>query len=112
MSSRILYQDRAAALSDEALVLRGFTKILGRPRRVELSRIVSFRLRAANEFPNEQLPTWGLDDRGVWFTRDPRRWRRTTAIEVTFDNGEAVGFSPAHASRFRDLLLELGVNEA
>ncbi len=112
MSSRILYQDRAAALSDEALVLRGFTKIIGRPRRVELPRIRSFRVRAANEFPSEHLPSWGLDDRGVWYTRDPRRWRRQIAIEVTLTNGETVGFTPAHASRFRDLLLELGVKES
>ena len=111
MSSRMLYHDRVAALTDEALALRGFTKIFGRQRRVPLERITSFRLRPASDYPNEQIPAWGLDDRRVWFTRDPRRWRRTAAIEVTLDTEEIVGFSPAHPGRVRDLLVELGVTE-
>ena len=111
MSSRILYQDRAAALSDEALVLRGFTKILGGKRRIPLAHIVSFRLRPSTDFPNEQIPKWGVDDRGVWYTRDAHRWRRRTAVELTFKNGETVGFSPAHPDRMRTLLLEIGLKE-
>jgi hypothetical protein len=112
MSNRVLYQDRTVALTDEALVLRGFTKVLGRSRRIQISQIASFRLRPQSEYPNERLPKWGIDDRGVWFTRDPRRWRRQSAMEITFDNGETVGFSPAHANRFRELLAGLGVKES
>ena len=110
--SRILYQDRVCGLTEETLVLHGFTKILGRPRRIELKHIVSFQLRSADEFPNHSLPKWGVDDRGVWYTRDPRRWRRQHSIEITFDNNERVGFTPAHPTRFRDLLRHVGVSEA
>jgi hypothetical protein len=110
--NRVLYQDRTAALTEETIVLRGFTKVLGRARRISLSQIASFRVRSLADFPNEQLPRWGVDDRGVWYTRDPRRWRRQTAIELTFVNGEEVGFTPAHGHRFQDLLHQLGVKEA
>ena len=109
MSSRVLYQDRTTALSDDALVLQGFTRILGRARRVQLSAIAGYRVRNQSEFPNSQLPRWGLDDRGVWYTRDSRRWRRHSAIEITFHNGDVFGFSPAHPTRFAELLNELGV---
>jgi len=111
LSSRVLYQDRTVALTEETLVLRGFTKVLGRARRIQIDQITSFRLRPQSEFPNGQLPKWGIDDRNVWYTRDSRRWRRQSAIEVTFINGETVGFSPAHANRFQELLLQLGVKE-
>ena len=112
MSNRVLYQDRTAALTDETIVLRGFTKVLGRARRIQLDQVASFRLRPQSDFPNEQLPRWGVDDRGVWFTRDSRRWRRQFALELTFASGETVGFSPAHAHRFRELLVQLGVRES
>ena|SRR5665811_953449 len=109
MSVHVLYQDRTTALSDDAVILRGFTRILGRARRVQLSQISGYRVRHQSEFPNSQLPRWGLDDRGVWYTRDPRRWRRQASIEITFHNGEVFGFSPAHPTRFAELLNELGV---
>jgi hypothetical protein len=112
VTTRVLYQDRTAALTDEAVVLRGFTRLFGRSRRVQLTQITSFHLRPASEYPNEQIPRWGVDDRGVWFTRDARRWRRRVAVELTFANGERVGFTPAHPNRFRELLMQLGVNEA
>lgn len=112
MSTRVLYQDRTVALTEETLVLRGFTKVLGRARRIQLDQIESFRLRPQSDFPNGQLPKWGVDDRGVWYTRDPRRWRRQAAIEVKFTNGDEVGFSPAHVQRFRELLIHHGVKEA
>jgi hypothetical protein len=111
MSSRILYEDRVCGLTDESLVLRGFTKILGRTRRVELRNITSFTMRSAEEFPERRLPKWGIDDRGVWYTRDSRRWRRQHSIEITFDSGERVGFTPAHPARFRDLLRQLNLSE-
>jgi hypothetical protein len=112
MSSRILYQDRTVALTDEAMVLRGFTKVLGRPRRVQLGQITSFAVLPESDFPNDRLPKWGVDDRGVWFTRDSQRWRRHHAIEITFANGETVGFTPAHPTRVRELLVRLGVSES
>ncbi len=111
MSSRLLYQDRAVGLSDESLVLRGFTKMFGRPRRIPLNQIVSFRIRNRSDFPNEQLPRWGLDDRGVWYTRDARRWRRQSSVEVTLDDHQQVGFTPAHSGRVRELLIQLGISE-
>jgi len=111
MTNRILYQDRTAALMDDALVLRGFTKILGRPRRLALSQIVAFRVRERSDFPDEELPSWGKDDRGVWYTRDPRRWRRMQSIELTLDNGDQFGFSPAHLNRFRELMTQLNIPE-
>lgn len=111
MSRRILYQDHTAALTDEALVLRGFTKFFGRSRRVALTGIKEFAMRDRAEFAQGQFPSWGVSDEGVWYTRDPRRYRRSTAIELVFTNGESVGFTPAHAGRFRDLLLQLGVKE-
>jgi hypothetical protein len=110
--SRILYQDRVCGLTNDTLVLHGFTKILGRPRRIELKNIVSFLMRSSEDFPNHSLPKWGVDDRGVWYTRDPRRWRRHHSIEITFVSNERVGFTPAHPARFRDLLNQVGVTEA
>lgn len=110
MSGRILYQDRVVALSEDAMVLRGFTKVFARPRRVRLDQIRSFRLRSETEFPDGRLPKWGVDDRGVWYTRDSRRWKRKESVEVTFLNGETVGFSPAHPQRFKELLQNLGLS--
>jgi hypothetical protein len=111
MSNRILYQDHAVALTSDAIVVKGFTKILGRSRRIELAGLTSFRLREQSEFPNGQMPPWGLNDEGAWYTKDRRRFKRHQAIEVTFVNGETVGFTPAHASRFRDLLLHQNITE-
>ncbi len=111
MSSRLLYQDHTAALTADALVLRGFTKILGRPRRIPITDIATFKLRDRTEFPNDLLPPWGVNDDGVWYTRDRRRYRRQASIELTFSNDHSVGFSPAHPTRFRELLLNLGVKE-
>jgi hypothetical protein len=104
-----LYQDQTAALTSDALALKGFTKILGRRRRINIADISKVTLRERSEFPNGQLPHWGLDDNGVWYTRDRRRYRRATAVEITIVNGDVVGFTPAHASRLRDLLVSLGV---
>lgn len=111
MSNHLLYQDHSAVLTSEVLALRGFTKILGRARRVPLDQIVSFRVRQRSEFPDEQLPRWGLNEQGVWYTRDRHRWRCRATIELKFATREPVGFSPAHASRLRDLLVGLGVSE-
>jgi hypothetical protein len=111
LASRLLYHDRTIALTDEAMVIRGFTRILGRPRRVALADIVSFRLRERSNFPDGRLPPWGLDDEGVWYTRDRRRFRRAAAIELVLGDRVRVGFSPAHAGRVRDLLLQRGVTE-
>jgi hypothetical protein len=111
VSNRILYEDNTAALTSDALVLRGFTKIFGRPRRIPLSGVTTVHVRERSEFPNGQLPPFGITDDGVWYTRDRRRFRRHVAIELTFANGEKVGFTPAHASRLRDLLVQHNVKE-
>lgn len=111
MSKKILYQDRTAALMDDALVLRGFTKILGRPRRLALGQIVAFRVRERADFPDGELPSWGKDDRGVWYARDPRRWRRARSIEIILDNGDQFGFAPAHPNRFKELMEQLNIPE-
>lgn len=111
MSSRILYQDRAVALTSDAVVVRGFTKLFGRARRIDIGSISSFRVRQQSDFPDQQMPPWGVNDDGVWYTRDRRRFRRHVAIELTFANNESVGFTPAHGLRFRDLLLQLNVKE-
>jgi hypothetical protein len=111
MASRIHYQDHTVALTDDAVILKGFTKILGRSRKVALSGVASFRMRDHAEFPSGQLPNWGVDDEGVWYTRDRRRFRRHLSIELTFTNGERIGFTPAHAARFRDLLIAHHIKE-
>jgi hypothetical protein len=111
VSTHILYEDNTAALTSDAIVLHGFTKVLGRARRIPLNGITTFQLRGRSEFPKTQLPSFGMSDDGVWYTRDRRRFRRQIAIELTFANGERVGFSPAHAVRFRDLLVQHSVKE-
>lgn len=111
MPTRILYEDNAVVLTSDELMLRGFTKFFARPRRVPLAGIANVHLRDRSEYPNGQLPRWGTSDEGVWYTRDRRRFRRQTAIELTFANGEKVGFTPAHAARVRDLLVQHSVKE-
>lgn len=111
MSTHILYEDNTAALTSDTIVLRGFTKFLGRTRRIPLTGIVSFHVRERADFPHMQLPAHGTSDDGVWYTRDRKRFRRQAAIEVTFANGERVGFTPAHAHRVHDLLVAHHVKE-
>jgi hypothetical protein len=67
-------------------------------------------IRDRSDFPSERLPEWGVDDEGTWFTRDSRRYQRQQAVILTFESGERVGLTPAHAQRFHDLLQQLGVN--
>ena len=111
MSSHTLYDDHAVALTSDTLVLRGFTKFLGRARRIPLSNITNFRVRPRAQFDQNQLPGWGLNDDGVWYTRDRRRYRRDASIEIQFSSHEPVGFTPAHVARVRELLLKQGVTE-
>lgn len=111
MSTRILYEDNAIIVTSDALVLNGFTKLFGRPRRIPLAGIATVHLRDRSEFASGQLPSWGASDDGVWYTRDRRRFRRQTAVELAFVNGEKVGFTPAHAARVRDLLVQHAVRE-
>lgn len=104
-----LYEDQTVALTSTALVLRGATRFLGRTRRVYVADLVTFELKHRAAYPNQQLPRRGKSETGVWFTRDPRRWKRSVAIEIHLKNGESLGFTPAHAGRVEELLTRLGV---
>ena len=111
MATRTLYQDQSVSLTSDDLVIRGMSRVLGRTRRVPLTTILEFRLRSRAEYPDGQLPSWGKDDQGVWFTRDSRRWRRSVAFEISLTDGEVIGFSPAHPERLRDLLVRAQVTQ-
>jgi hypothetical protein len=111
VATRTLYQDQSVSLTPEDLIVRGTSRILGRPLRIPLSAILEFRVRSRAEYPDNQLPAWGEDDRGVWFARDSRRWRRAQAFEITLSDGEIIGISPAHPERLRELLLRAQVTQ-
>jgi hypothetical protein len=108
---RLLYQDHATALSSDAIVVRRFTKILGRSRRIALGDIEWFTVRDRSEFPEQRLPDWGVSHDGVWYTRDRSRWRCRGAVEMALRGGHVIGFTPAHPARIRDLLVRQGVKE-
>jgi hypothetical protein len=103
-SSGTLYHDRCLTLTGDFLMLRGVSRFLGRSELIEFSQIAAFRLREARDYPFERVPSWGISDDNVWFTKDSQRWRRRQAIELVLKDGRALGFTPAHASRVAEIL--------
>ncbi len=110
-SSGTLYHDRCLALTSHFLILHGVSRFLGRKETIEFPQIVAFRLRNASEYPFEQVPSWGISDDNVWFTKDSQRWRRREAIELVLRDGRALGCTPAHASRVAEILISRGVSQ-
>ena len=108
-SSGTLYHDRCLTLTGHFLSLRGVSRFLGRHETIKFTDIVAFRLRSASEYPFERVPSWGISDDNVWFTKDSQRWRRRYAIEIVLQDGRALGFTPAHASRVAEILVSRGV---
>ena len=110
-SSGTLYHDRCLTLTNHFLMLHGVSRFLGRKETIEFAQIVAFRLREAREYPFEQVPSWGISDDNVWFTKDSQRWRRRQAIELVLQDGRALGFTPAHASRVAEILSGRGISQ-
>ena len=110
-SSGTLYHDRCLTLTTNFLNLRGVSRFLARSETFEFSQINAFRLREAREYPYERVPAWGISDDNVWFTKDSQRWRRRQAIELVLNDGRALGFTPAHASRVAEILVSRGVTQ-
>jgi hypothetical protein len=110
-SSGTLYRDQCLTLTNHFLMLHGVSRFLGRKETIEFPQIVAFRLREAREYPFEQVPSWGISDDNVWFTKDSQRWRRRQAIELVLRDGRALGFTPAHASRVAEILISRGVSQ-
>ena len=110
-SSGTLYHDRCLTLTNDFLVVKGASRFLGRKEEIKFSQIVAFRLRDAREYPFAQVPSWGISDDNVWFTKDSQRWRRRQAIELVLQEGRALGFTPAHANRVAEILIGRGVSQ-
>ena len=110
-SSGTLYHDRCLTITINFISITGVSRFLGRKETFEFTQIVAFRLRDAREYPFDRVPAWGISDDNVWFTKDSQRWRRRQAIELVLQDGRALGFTPAHASRVAEILASRGVSQ-
>jgi hypothetical protein len=107
-TSRPLYHDSVVKLSKEFLTVNGAGRFIPLARTWRLADISEFALIPREQYRYEQLPRWGRTEDNVWFTRDPRRWRRHFAVVISTPQGK-IGFSPTHAERFADLLHAAGI---
>jgi len=110
-AAEMLYADSTCALATTFLTLKGVTSFLGRKKTFQLADVDTFRYAPRESYPGGVLPSFGRDDENVWFTKDSTRWRRKGAILITLTNGLRYGFTPAHPTRVRDLLVKCGVTE-